>query len=66
MFKTFPACVMSLTEESKIFVATKILHWITAMLIVLSPDVSGELNSIVTGVVYLSFTNFIYDACLIM
>ena len=36
------------------------------MLIVLSPNLSSELNSIVTGVVYLSFTNFISDAYLII
>ena len=37
-----------------------------AMLIVLFPEFKGELNSIIIGVVYLSFTNFISVAYLIM
>ena len=37
-----------------------------AMLIVLFPDFRGELNSTIIGVVYMSFTNFISVACLIM
>ena len=37
-----------------------------AMLIVLLPDFNGELNSTIIGVVYLSFTNFISVACLII
>ena len=36
------------------------------MLIVLFPDFSGELNSTIIGVAYLSFTNFISVAFLIM
>ena len=57
---------MSLTEESNIFMATKILQHVAAMLIVLSPDLSGDLNSIVTGIVYLSLNFFISHAYLIM
>ena len=49
---------MSLRGGSKIFIAAKILQWIDAMLIALFPDFSGELNSTITGVVYLSFTIF--------
>ena len=37
-----------------------------AILIVLLPDLMGELNSTTIGVVYLSFTNFISFACLII
>ena len=57
---------MSLREGSKIFIAAKILQCMEAMLIVLFPEFKGELNSIIIGVVYLSFTNFISVACLIM
>ena len=37
-----------------------------AILIVLLPDLMGELNSTTIGVVYLSFTNLISVACLII
>ena len=57
---------MSLSDRSKIFIATKILQWMEVMLTVLFPDFSGELNSTIIGVVYLSFTNFISVACLII
>ena len=36
----------------------------TMTLMVLFPDLRGEPNSAVTGAVYMSFTNFISDACL--
>ena len=64
--KTFPSCVMNLTKESRIFMSTKILQWSAAMLIVLSFDFSGELDSTVAGVVCLSLTNFTSVACLIV
>ena len=36
------------------------------MLMILFPDLRGELNSTIMGVVYLSYTNFISVACLII
>ena len=61
-----PSCVMILSDESRSFIAVKILQWIDAMLIVLLPDLRRELNSTIIGVVYLSLTNFISVACLII
>ena len=57
---------MSLRDESKILITEKILQWMDATLTVLLPDFSGELSLAIIGVVYLSFTNFIFVACLIM
>ena len=56
---------MSLRDESKILITEKILQWMDATLTVLLPDFSGELSLAIIGVVYLSFTNFIFVACLI-
>ena len=61
-----PSCVMIFSDESRSFIAVKILQWIDAMLIVLLPDLRGELNSTIIGVVYLSLTNFISVACVII
>ena len=66
LFENFLACVMNLKVESKSFMAAIILQWVVVLLIVLSPDLSGELNSTTAGVVNLSLTNFISDGCLIM
>ena len=57
---------MSFRDEFKIFTTVKILQWTAVMLMVLFPNLRGKLNITVTGVVYLSFTNFVSDACLIM
>ena len=57
---------MNLRNESRIFIVAKILQWMDAMFIVLLPDLRGELNYAIIGAVYLSFTNFISVACLIM
>ena len=57
---------MSFRDESRIFIAAKILQWMDTMFIVLLPDLRGELKSTIIGVVYLSFTNLINVACVIM
>ena len=60
------SCVMILIDESRSFIAAKILQWMDAMFMVLFPVLRGELNSTIIGVVYLSFTNLISVACLII
>ena len=57
---------MILRDGSKLFIPSKILQWMDAILTALFPDFSGELDSTIIGVVYLSFTNFIFVACFIM
>ena len=52
--KMFLSCVIRLRDESRIFIAAKILQWMYAMFIVLLPDLRGELNSTIIGIVYLS------------
>ena len=61
-----PSSVMILSDESRSFIAAKILQWMDTMFIVLLPDLRGELNSRIIGVGYLSFANFISVACLII
>ena len=61
-----PSCIMMLSDESRSFVAAKILQWLDTIFMVLFPVLGGELNSTIIGVVYLSFTNLISVACLII
>ena len=61
-----PSSVMILSDESRSFIAAKILQWMDTMFIALLPDLRGELNSRIIGVGYLSFANFISVACLII
>ena len=58
--------IMIFSDESRSFIAVKILQWIDTMMIVLLPDLRGELNSTIIGVVYLSLTNCISVACVII
>ena len=61
-----PSCVMILSDESRSFIAEKILQWMDVIFIVLLSDLIGEINCTIIGGVYLSFTNFISVACLII
>ena len=61
-----PSCAMILINESRSFIAAKILQWMDVMFMVLFPVLRGELNSTIIGVVYLSFTNLISVACLLI
>ena len=56
--KTLSSCVINLTEKSKILRTMNMLQCIGAMLMVLSLDFRGKLNSTVTGVMYLSLIFF--------
>ena len=61
-----PSCAMILINESRSFIAAKILQWMDVMFMVLFPDLRGELNSTIMGAIYLSFTNLISVTCLII
>ena len=61
-----PSCVIISSDESRSFIVAKILQWMEVMCIMLLSDLRGDLNSTIIGVVYLSFTNFISIACLII
>ena len=57
---------MSLRDGFRICIVATNLQWVEVMLIVLFPDFSGELNSKIIDIVYVSFTNFISVAYLVM